>query len=286
MSRKMEYQLVGKSDVEQVVGRAKKSMQDFGRQVDQMGQAASKTPVSNLQKNMEGIANRFKMAGKDLFLSFFGPMVLLNTALNFISRQIEERRQQIEDAKKFAEESESKFLRPEVKELARQRKERETIAEEKRLSQEAMNVELTDALMNKMMSMEMIMEISRNLDFGDRLGLMLTSALGENFQRGFISDIIKFDPQKRQMIMDLVGKDLKAGPTTTASQEKFTDAKAVSGNVIGVGQSPVIDAMNQQTDLLRSIDAKLTPAQPALTPDPNLTNKAPAPSRAGLLMGR
>jgi hypothetical protein len=69
----------------------------------------------------------------------------------------------------------------------------------------------------------------------------------------------------------------ESAPTTTASQQKFADAKSVSGDVIGVGQSPVLAAMTETNDLLRQVVANTTPPSATLAPDPNLTRKSPPP---------
>lgn len=285
MSRTLEYQLKGKSDVEQVVGRAQKSMKDFGKQVESMGQQASKTPVSNLEKNLQGIASRFKMAGKDLFLSFFGPMVLLNTALNFISGQIEQRRRQIEDARKFAEESESKFLKPETKGMAQEIKARSQEKEEKRMAAEAEKQILIDMLSDELgrpgFSLQSGVDLAKGLKGYDVAQILLSKLFGT--EEGVLSDILE-DPQKREHIKSFLMKQGASQPTTTAKQELSADAKAVSGNVIGVGQSPVIAAMNEHTKLLEEIAFNTRSKYTPETPDINLTNKAP--SRATQLMGK
>lgn len=262
----MEYQLKGKSDVQEVTERAKKSMTAF-------------------EKNVEGVQQRFKNFGKDIFLSFFAPMVLFNAGLNYISAQIERKRQEIEEAKKFAEEAESKFLASETKALALERARRDREAKEKGLAGKAKVIEMQEALRNQPLTMQEVMQLMSRMSTIEKASFAILRGFGFTSEEAMIEDLAN-RPDFQGAMADIMKARGKTAPTTTASQEKFTDAKAVSGNVIGVGQSPVIDAMNQTNDLLRSIDSKLTPAQPALVPDPNLTTKAPAPSRASLLMGR
>jgi len=70
MSEVVKFSINGDTNADQVTDKVKKS-------------------VSQLEKNMEGIQNRFKSFGKDLFLSFAAPMVLLNSAINMVSASIE-----------------------------------------------------------------------------------------------------------------------------------------------------------------------------------------------------
>lgn len=267
MSRTLEYQLKGKSDVEEVVGRAKKSMTTF-------------------DKNVEGIQQRFKNFGKDLFLSFLGPMVLFNAGLNYISAQIEKRRQEIEEAKRFAEEAESKFLSAETIALAKERARREREAKEKGLAGRAQTIEMQEALKNQPLTMDEVMLLMSKLSLAEKAAFAFLRGFGLTSEESMIADVVG-RPEMQGAMADILRRRGATQPTTTASQEKATDAKSVSGNVIGVGQSPVIAAMNETNDLLRQVVANTTPAQAALTPDPDQTYKGSqaAPSRAALLKG-
>jgi predicted HicB family RNase H-like nuclease len=92
MSNVIQFSINGDTNAEKVTDRVKAS-------------------VSNLEKNMQGIENRFKSFGKDLFLSFAAPMVILNSAINMISSAIEKSRQQVQDALRDAEKGENKYMR-------------------------------------------------------------------------------------------------------------------------------------------------------------------------------
>ena len=92
MSNVIKFSINGDTNADQVTEKVKKS-------------------VSNLEKNMEGIENRFKSFGKDLFLSFAAPMVLLNAAMSSISAAIEKNRQAVQDAKAVAEGGGNKYMR-------------------------------------------------------------------------------------------------------------------------------------------------------------------------------
>jgi hypothetical protein len=92
MSNIIKFSINGDTNAEQVTEKVKKS-------------------ISTLEKNMEGIENRFKSFGKDLFLSFAAPMVLLNAAMSSISAAIEKNRQAVQDAKAVAEAGGNKYMR-------------------------------------------------------------------------------------------------------------------------------------------------------------------------------
>jgi hypothetical protein len=106
MSNIIKFSINGDTNAEQVTEKVKKS-------------------ISTLEKNMEGIEQRFKNFGKDLFLSFAAPMVLLNSAMNAISSAIEKNRQAVQDAKAVAEGGGNKYMREgtvgSAQELARKR---------------------------------------------------------------------------------------------------------------------------------------------------------------------
>lgn len=92
MSNVIKFSINGDTNAEQVTEKVKKS-------------------VSALEKNIEGIEQRFKNFGKDLFLSFAAPMVLLNAAMSSISAAIEKNRQAVQDAKAVAEGGGNKYMR-------------------------------------------------------------------------------------------------------------------------------------------------------------------------------
>jgi hypothetical protein len=92
MSNSVKYSVDGTTNADEVADKVKKSL-------------------STLEKNIEGVENRFKSFGKDLFLSFAAPMVLLNAAMSAISASIEKNRQAVQDAKAVAEGGGNKYMR-------------------------------------------------------------------------------------------------------------------------------------------------------------------------------
>ena len=239
----MEYELKGKSDVDQVVGRAQKSL-------------------SQMDKFTNALTKKFSEFGKDFALSFFAPVMLLNRAIDFIGRKIEERQQQIQDALNLASEAEdfSQFS-PTTVFLAKRFKAEEE-AKKKRQQMEDAAAETTQRFIEQDKRARQIPEVE---------AAMMMAAATKN--RSHLSGLGRNKDVQRAVANILeseAGVNIKKKVT-----EDMTKAQAVGGNVIGVGQSPVIAAMTETNDLLRQVVANTTPGQPALTPDPNLTKKGP-----------
>jgi hypothetical protein len=83
MAQVVEYQIKGTSDVPQQTEKAKKAM-------------------SEMEKQTAAIGKKFTEIGKDLFMGFLAPMVLIQQAVSFISQSIEKARQDAKDAVDFA----------------------------------------------------------------------------------------------------------------------------------------------------------------------------------------
>jgi len=83
MSQDVTYNIKGTSDVPQQTEKAKSAMSDLDRQT-------------------AAISRKFGDVGKDLFMSFFAPMVLIHQAISFIGDAIAKSRQDAKDAMDFA----------------------------------------------------------------------------------------------------------------------------------------------------------------------------------------
>ena len=241
MSRVLEYQIKGKSDVEQVVGRAKASM-------------------GQLNQFTTAIGKKLGEFGKDFAMRFVAPMMLLDKAMSLIADHIEENRRKTQEAKAFLTAEESKGIAdPVLREFAR-RGEQESV--QKDLQEKiarGQEIMIAEFLAKQDSDANAIMEEARR-----RVGRFATP------------ELVAKDEEVQKRVMEIFRKRFgEAVPPSVKAAEDMTKATAVSGNVIGVGQSPVIAAMNETNDLLRQVVVNTTPAQPALTPDPNLTKKVP-----------
>lgn len=246
MSRKMEYELKGKSDVEQVTGRAKKSM-------------------SQLDSTMAQVNKKFSEIGKDLFMRFLAPVLLIDKAINLLTDSIAK---MTATAAQGIDSIGAEGGMPISDELA-------AVADKIRTIEKAKKDSLTFVEDMRKMTKTALLETPE--------GQQLMEELRQQNRMSFLFNpffteqmAANFDVQ--QELIRRMSKNLpkpESAPTTTASQQKFADAKSVSGDVIGMGQSPVIAAMTETNDILRRIEANTAPAQPTLTPDPNLTKKGP-----------
>jgi hypothetical protein len=259
MSRVLEYQIKGKSDVEQVVGRAKAS-------------------VGQLQQITDTVTKKFGEIGKDFAMRFLAPMALFQSFISMIQADIAKAKQEAKEGLDLIAKGETAFANSEEKRMAayfKAKKEREeemrmVEAGKKEAAAQFMQTAEGQALAEKMAA-------ERIANLGATAGLDFEAfknslKADKEFQRAAVNAFMKSD-EGRAVI----------GPKPANA---LSEARAVSGNVIGVGQSPVIAAMNETNDLLRQIATNTTPSQAALTPDPNLTSKTTVPSRAALLMGR
>ena len=252
MSRVLEYQIKGKSDVEQVVGRAKAS-------------------VGQLQQFTAAVGKKLSEFGKDFAMSYLAPVMLLNKAIDFISRKIEERHARIQEAMDLAAEAEdfSQFD-PTTVFLAKRFK-AEDEAKKKRMQMEDAAEETTRRFLET-----------------DKRGIdLLNESEKAKLRAGTSLSVFAADKGVQAALVKLLQGEAPTAAPAKKMTEDLSKAQSVSGNVIGVGQSPVIAAMNETNDLLRQVVANTTPAQAALTPDPDQTYKGSqaAPSRAALLKG-
>ena len=118
MAQVVEYQIKGTSDVPQQTAKAK-------------------TAMSELDRQTQAVTKKFSEFGKDFILGFFAPMVLLQSAINFVTASIERRRKDIADALAFAEKAEAKlFASQQEIEAARQARERKEEEENKKKAEE------------------------------------------------------------------------------------------------------------------------------------------------------
>ena len=128
-------------------------------------------------------------------------------------------------------------------------------------------------------------ETTRRFLETDKRGIdLLNESEKAKLRAGTSLSVFAADKGVQAALVKLLQGEAPAAAPAKKMTEDLSKAQSVSGNVIGVGQSPVIAAMNETNDLLREIARNTTKTQAADTPDINLTNKAP--SRAALLMGK
>jgi hypothetical protein len=295
MSNVIKFSINGDTNAEQVTEKVKKS-------------------VSTLEKNIEGIEQRFKNFGKDLFLSFAAPMVLLNSAMNMISSAIEKNQQKVQDAHDLAVKGESRFVDKGTVTVARENENRRRELAERELAKIAAERETKEALeqggfagfggeadavlaeynkrnegflgdMKSMMMYFGLTDMSKDKDIQAIVAERSAARVADSPEtKARIEAEAAAAKQKEAAELQIAKqKELDAKPTTFKGPEGF-------GNVVGVGANPVMEAMTaqleeqrKQTALLeRMANAGFSPADGWLTAPASTA----APSRAALLRGR
>lgn len=296
MSNVIKFSINGDTNAEQVTEKVKKS-------------------VSTLEKNIEGIENRFKSFGKDLFLSFAAPMVLLNSAMNMISSAIERNQQKVQDAHDLAVKGESRFVDKGTVTVARENETRRRELAERELARIAAERETKEALDQGGFggfggeADAVIAEFNKrnNTLWGDIQSSLMYWGLTDMAKNEQIQAIVAERSAARQADSPeakakaeaeaAAAKQKEAADAQVAAQKEVdkmsTTFKGPEGfsNVVGVGANPVLEAMASQLE-----EAKKTNELLAQLVTPSRTNgwlDAPAgatstaaPSRAAMLKGK
>jgi hypothetical protein len=214
----------------------------------------AKAATVGFSKQVEDIGKKFSMAFKDIAFAFVAPLVLLNSAINFISAAIEKRKQDIKEAYDFAVKAESKYLDSETVVLAKTRAAKEQDEKDRQMAKTAKETEFTKFLEQPGMRDKVADEIGGFRGFRLKYGLDANSA--EDMAKtadvqGVISRMLAPMVEQSKKANDLQ-KEPK-GSTSFKGPEGFS-------NVVGVGANPVMEAMNlqleeaqKQTGLLQSL---------------------------------
>lgn len=252
--RKMEYEITGKSDVEQVTGRAKASLS----QLDQFAQTVGK---------------KLGEFGKDFAMGFLAPMLLLNKAISFIAQKIEENKQKVKEARDYLTSEEGKGKGdPLIREFLRRSEEKAKAA----ATEEKIKIGRQDAIR------EFLETTPEGKAIVEREQARLRTSMGPGAGAGGAgvgATSVFLDPNKiatDPKIQEEVIKELRK--RIAVEPEAATFAPAQGGNVIGVGQSALDMAVGEQTQIQKDIlqmlrDHLPTRGQP---PDPDLTNQPEA----------
>ena len=295
MSNVIQFSINGDTNAEKVTDRVKQS-------------------VSALEKNMQGIESKFKSFGKDLFLSFAAPMVILNQAINMISGAIEKSRQDVRDALADAEKGENKYMSAGVKSSAREIARARQDALDRKNAELAAQAQVEEQIKLRPGTMgfggEADAAIAQYEAEGAKMGKMEAfkrDIKGALFYLG-LSDMSK-DKEMQDVFARRAIEREKTDPTQVAAakqkeaaemqiaKQKELDSKPTSfkgpegfSNVVGVGANPVMEAMTaqleeqrKQTALLeRMANSGFSPADGWMTAPASTA----APSRAAMLSGK
>ena len=260
MAQDLTVNIKTTSDVPQAMDKAKAATVSFGKQVDDIGR-------------------KFSMAFKDIAFAFVAPLVLLNSAINFISASIEKRKQDIKEAYDFALKAESKYLDSETVVLAKTRAAKEQDAKDREMAKTAKLTEYTKFLEQPGMRDKVAEEIGGFRGFRLKAGIDANSAeamAGSADVQAVIGRMLSPVIEANKKANDL-SKEPK-GTTGFKGPEGFS-------NVVGVGANPVMEAMNAQLEEQRKQTALLQQIASPNGSVPADFTKSSTPSRAALLRG-
>jgi type IV secretory pathway VirB4 component len=254
MSNVVKYSINGDTNADQVTDKVKKS-------------------ISNLEKNIEGINNKFKSFGKDLFLSFAAPMVLVTSALSLISKMIEENQRKQEEATRAAIDGTNELISAEDRYWANKRDKQKKSAESKEQAALAREQITKDFLLNTPQGAALMQIKGAGEDptmpgwlkalkriSGGREGDAGRLAKSPEVQMAVQSNLFEMQQNDPEVIAkkkaeEAAAKQKEAAEAQIAAQKEVdkmpTTFKGPDGgfsNVVGVGANPVIEAMAAQLD--------------------------------------
>lgn len=250
MGRKLEWELSGKSDVPEKMAKAKASME-------------------GLEGAANGLSKKFKEAFKDIALGFVAPMVLVQKALGFITGQFERLQQFAQESREFSKEAENaKYFQPGGREAILQQEARDKESEAKMKGAFGSQLGYADFLANDPRGKELMKQ------FGFRtmppsvgaLGNIIPggnavagAVIGRGQEKAAAQALALRDDVRAQIDALLAGDIAKRAAGEQPAKAAAAAAKGmdVGSNVVGVGMSPQLDALNRsvaiQEDMANSL---------------------------------
>ena len=232
MSTDVNYSIKGTTDVPENVDKSKKAMSEFERQSQQ-------------------VQNKFKNFGKDVFMSFFAPMVLLHSAMNYISAAIENRKREVQEALDFANTAEAKLYASQQEIEAAQRRKEQQKAEEDKKKAEELKLQARIQFFReapegvaKVEEQQAFMREMRKSPYGGMSGYTQSAEdIANTLAQQKMSPQLQaaFDKFYAEAAAERAKKEGPAAGAVTPN--KFMD---VASNTVGVGLSPQLDALNRQ----------------------------------------
>jgi hypothetical protein len=211
--------------------------------------------LDTVEKNAKRVETAFSMSVSSIFLRFLGPMALFQAAISWISDALENSKQQAKEAMDFAIKGESAALKSTT---AYQAQKYDT--EDKAKKEQDMLRQSNEAITKRYIEENGIKVMNKMGAYGWLKYLGSTT--------GWASE--QEDVQKA---VDELIKEEMGGATKTYQKPGMTDFKGPEGfsNVVGVGASPVLEAMTQQLQVQREMLNQLEVANQNRQPDPDFT---------------
>ena len=207
----------------------------------------AKAATSGFQSQLDGIGKKFSNSFKDIALGFIAPMILIQTAISFISAAIEKAKQEAKEAYDFAVKGESKYLDPATVNLARDQKAKEDDAKEQEMAKKARELVTEKELDKEGMRNKIADEIGGFRGFRLKFGIDANSAEAMSKDKDVQDAIARMNNPSGTAQND--GAKAPVG-TSFKPPEGF-------GNIVGVGANPVMEAMTMQLEEARKQTALL-----------------------------
>lgn len=247
MAQVVEYQIKGTSDVPQQTAKAK-------------------TAMSELDRQTQAVTKKFSEFGKDFILGFFAPMVLLQSAISFVTAAIEARRKDIADALAFADQAEAKLYASQQEiEAARQARERQQDEENKKKAEELKVQARIEFFKTTPEGRAMAMAAGRE-SVSSVVNLEGTNAFSEAGIERFAEQLArsneKLSPELQAAFDRFFGTaaEQRAAKKTEEDAAKAGAKAAVfagDNSVFGVGNSPQMNILNAQVELQKQANEYL-----------------------------
>jgi hypothetical protein len=246
MAQVVEYQIKGTSDVPQQTAKAK-------------------TAMSELDRQAQSVTKKFSEFGKDFILGFFAPMVLLQSAINFVTASIEARKREVKEALDFASTAEAKLYASQQEiEAAQRRKDQKKVEEDKKTA-EGMKEQARAQFFKETPEGRAFLEQQLKDPFS---GL---SAASMNVKGEFDIDRVATILAKENKVLSpamqaAFDKFFGASAEQRAAKKAEEDAAkagakaavfAGDNSVFGIGNSPQMNILNQQVELQKQANEYL-----------------------------
>jgi hypothetical protein len=223
----------------------------------------AKSATVSFSKQVEDIQKKFSTAFKDIFLGFTAPMILLQGALGMISKLIADNQKRHEDAAQAAIDGTNALMSAEdrywARKTDREKKTKQT-AEEAATAREDVTLDFLQndprgkAIVDRF-KVALPPGMSGAASFNSANNLSREKAIQDEVQK-MIAQSAAEDPalqweetqRKQKEAAERIKKEEADAKAASAKKEatQMTIPGSVSGNVIGVGNNPVVTALQEQ----------------------------------------
>jgi hypothetical protein len=240
---RVEWELYGTTNADQVADQTVKGL-------------------NGIEKNAKRVENAFTMSMSSIFLRFLGPMALLQMALSEISDSLEKAKQKSEQGFNALAAGEDKYASAQEARMAAFFKAQEDEMKSKEQSAAGRKA-ATEKFMDDRGFWKGIIE-APVATFAAIISQLLPGVKDATeldwVQKGAADDWAKAQAAEQ--------KKMQPGATSFKGPEGFS-------NVVGVGASPVLEAMTQQLETQREMLRQLELANQNKTPDSDFTKNTP-----------